>query len=102
MHNPCPDARPENDLLGLDCEEITLADTLKKAGYATACIAKWQRGHQPRLLPRKPHAMPHKPPAASEECKQLECPSNRQHLTSLNRQPPLLHVGCLVPVQAGR
>ena len=53
VHNPCPDARPENDLLGLNLDEITLADTLKEAGYATACIGKWHLGHQPRFLPRK-------------------------------------------------
>ena len=51
--NPCPDARPENDLLGLDTKEITLADTLKQAGYATACIGKWHLGHQPQFMPRK-------------------------------------------------
>ena len=30
---------------GLNLDEITLADALKPAGYATACIGKWHLGH---------------------------------------------------------
>jgi arylsulfatase A len=36
---------------GLPPSEITIADALKTAGYATACIGKWHLGHLPQYLP---------------------------------------------------
>lgn len=37
--------------IGLNPKEYTIADHLKKQGYATACIGKWHLGHHPETLP---------------------------------------------------
>lgn len=37
--------------LGLDVREITIGDMLKKAGYATGCVGKWDMGQAKRFLP---------------------------------------------------
>ena len=36
---------------GLHPSEITIAETLKAAGYATGCFGKWHLGDQPQFLP---------------------------------------------------
>lgn len=36
---------------GIPEDEITLAEQMKKAGYATACIGKWHLGHKEAYLP---------------------------------------------------
>ncbi len=36
---------------GLHTDEVTIADMLKKSGYATACIGKWHLGHRKPFLP---------------------------------------------------
>jgi arylsulfatase A-like enzyme len=37
--------------LGLDGREVTIGDMLKKAGYATGCVGKWDMGQAKRYLP---------------------------------------------------
>lgn len=37
--------------VGLNPDEITIAELLKTAGYATACFGKWHLGDQPSFLP---------------------------------------------------
>lgn len=36
---------------GLPASEITLAEQMKRAGYATACVGKWHLGHKKEFLP---------------------------------------------------
>jgi len=40
-----------NSVNGLPQSEITLAEQLKKAGYATAAVGKWHLGHREQFLP---------------------------------------------------
>lgn len=39
------------DIHGLHPDEITIAETLRTAGYATGCFGKWHLGDQPQFLP---------------------------------------------------
>lgn len=43
---------PGNDI-GLSPREVTVAEVLKPAGYATAIIGKWHLGDQPAFLPNQ-------------------------------------------------
>lgn len=46
-----PEVLFPEDRIGLNPEEITLAELLGRRGYATACIGKWHLGHHPPFLP---------------------------------------------------
>ena len=39
------------DAWGLNPSEVTIAEVLKDAGYATGCFGKWHLGDQPEFLP---------------------------------------------------
>lgn len=41
------------DRIGLNPSEITIADLLKEAGYATGIFGKWHLGDQPEFLPNE-------------------------------------------------
>ena len=40
-----------NSSAGLNPDEVTIAEMLRDAGYATACVGKWHLGHLPPCLP---------------------------------------------------
>lgn len=41
------------DRIGLNQDEVTIAELLQSKGYATACIGKWHLGHQPDFYPTR-------------------------------------------------
>jgi uncharacterized sulfatase len=94
--NPAPDAGI-NDL-GLPQSEITLAEALKPAGYATACIGKWHLGHQPEFYPTRQgfdsylgilYSNDMRPVELRQNEKKLEYPVDQRTLTKRYTQAAL-------------
>jgi len=50
---PIPHVLFPSASVGLNPDEVTVAEVLKEAGYATACIGKWHLGDQPQFLPTR-------------------------------------------------
>lgn len=48
---PIPHVLFPEDPVGLSPKEVTVAEVLKEAGYATAIVGKWHLGDQPDFLP---------------------------------------------------
>lgn len=48
--NPTPDAGRDH---GIKASEVTLAEILKKKGYATTIVGKWHLGHLPDFYPTR-------------------------------------------------
>jgi arylsulfatase A len=48
---PIPHVLFPEDAVGLSPKEVTVAEVLKEAGYATAIVGKWHLGDQPEFLP---------------------------------------------------
>lgn len=48
---PIPGVLFPSGAVGLHPNEVTMADTLKEAGYVTACVGKWHLGDQPEFMP---------------------------------------------------
>jgi arylsulfatase A-like enzyme len=50
--NPGPATRAEKEF-GLPLDQVTLADRMKKLGYATGMVGKWHLGYRPEFHPNK-------------------------------------------------
>ncbi len=50
---PIPHVLFPESVVGLATQEVTIAEVLKDAGYATACIGKWHLGDHPEFLPTR-------------------------------------------------
>jgi arylsulfatase A-like enzyme len=44
---------PDKLALGMPAEQVTIAELLQQAGYATGCFGKWHLGYQPEHNPTK-------------------------------------------------
>lgn len=45
------ECNPSNSFAGLDLQEETIGDAMKRAGYVTAAFGKWHLGHDPEYRP---------------------------------------------------
>ncbi|MGH7943884.1 MAG: sulfatase family protein [Opitutaceae bacterium] len=50
---PVPHVLFPSGAVGLNPDEVTVAEMLKTAGYDTACVGKWHLGDQPEFLPTR-------------------------------------------------
>jgi arylsulfatase A len=75
---------------GLPQSELTIAEALKTAGYATACVGKWHLGHLPQYLPTRhgfdsyfgiPYSNDMRPTPLMENAKVVEEPADQTTLT---------------------
>jgi arylsulfatase A len=75
---------------GLPETEVTIAEALKPAGYATACVGKWHLGHLPQYLPTRrgfdsylgiPYSNDMKPSPLLDNEKTIEEPADQTTLT---------------------
>jgi arylsulfatase A-like enzyme len=79
-----------NSRVGLNPDEITIADLLRTRGYATACVGKWHLGHLPEFLPTRqgfdsyfgiPYSNDMKPTPLMRDTSVVEEPARQETLT---------------------
>ncbi len=79
-----------NSKIGINADEVTLAELLKTCGYATVCIGKWHLGHLPPFLPTRhgfdhyfgiPYSNDMRPTPLMRDEKVIEEPANQATLT---------------------
>jgi len=79
-----------NSAGGLPESEVTIAEALKDAGYATACVGKWHLGHLPQYLPTRhgfdsyfgiPYSNDMKPSPLLDNEETIEEPTDQTTLT---------------------
>jgi len=52
-HENNPAWLPESTVAGLPLSQVTIAQTLKSAGYVTGCVGKWHLGAHPEFHPNR-------------------------------------------------